>query len=523
MNDELDIDDILSAIQPAKKELKPTPEQEEILSQAHAKSSLMITAMAGCAKTTSIKLLARKMPLRPSLALAFNVKIKKELEAEFPSHFQVKTLNGLGHMAWCKATNKRCALDEKKIQDILKQLAKDDEVHLGDAFVLIMQLVRKARHAGLVPTGFPYEGIIPDTYESWESLADELYADLNEETHYYCGAVLREAIKQSYAGLIDYDDQIYMSALFGGAFSKYPIVMVDEAQDLSPLNHIQLRKSSSDRLIVVGDPRQAIYAFRGADSNSMANLRTLREDWVDLPLSTTFRCPRSVVLRQQLHAPGFNAADTAPEGEVIDWREKEDGWKIQDLEELGKPVAILCRNNAPIIACALRIIRSGRGCTVMGGEIGKQLVNLSRKVIPDDSTTYDNCLARIEEWRRNETIKARAQEKEERIGIISDKAECLIAVMENGDVKDAGGMRRVLNTMFQKDNLHIILATGHKSKGLEWPVVCHLDPWRIPSKWAKRALEKGHTAPMQQEMNLQYVIETRTKDKLVFANLEDMQ
>jgi hypothetical protein len=253
----------------------------------------------------------------------------------------------------------------------------------------------------------------------------------------------------------------------------------------------------------------------------METMRGLRSSWTDLTLSTTFRCPKSIVARQQSHAPGFNAAPQAPEGEVIDWREK-DEWSIGDLQNLGAPVAILCRNNAPIIACALRIIRSGRGCTVLGGEIGKQLINLSRKIISSDDTTYENSIALIEQWRRNETMKARALEKEERIGIINDRAECLIAVLDNSSAKTAGDMRRTLGTMFSKENLNIILATGHKAKGLEWPTVLHLDPWRIPSKWAVRALDEGHAAPMQQEMNLRYVIETRAQRTLVMANLEQM-
>lgn len=525
MSDTINIDDILNSVmdtvaKPTHK-FPPTPEQQAILDMAGDKRSMMITAMAGCAKTTSLKMLSKELPLRPSLALAFNKKIKLELEKEFPSHFQVKTLNGLGHMAWCKTINKRCQLNDSKIGDILKQMAKDNNASLGEAFVLILQLVRAARHAGLIPQGLQYEGLVTDTYENWQNIADTFYAEINDEVHYYATAVLKETIRQSYQGVIDYDDQIYMSALFGGAFSKFPLVMVDEAQDLSPLNHIQLRKSCSDRLIVVGDPRQAIYAFRGADSYSMETMRGLRKEWVDLPLSTTFRCPKAIVARQQGHAPGFTAAPQAPDGKVLDWMDR-DAWSVQELLAHGAPVAILCRNNAPLIAAALRIIRGGRGCTVLGGEIGKQLVNLSRKVVPNDDTPFENTCAAIDLWRRNEVTKARALEKEERIAIINDKAECLLAVMENGDCKNAGDMRRTLETMFRKENLSIILATGHKAKGLEWPVVCHLDPWRIPSKWAQRALDSGNTAPMQQENNLRYVIETRSKDTLVLANLEEM-
>lgn len=76
--------------------------------------------------------------------------------------------------------------------------------------------------------------------------------------------------------------------------------------------------------------------------------------------------------------------------------------------------------------------------------------------------------------------------------------------------------------MFSKDSLRITLATGHKAKGLEWPTVIHLDPWRVPSKYAKQALSEGHTIPMEQDLNLRYVIETRTMQKLILGDLETM-
>lgn len=57
--------------------------------------------------------------------------------------------------------------------------------------------------------------------------------------------------------------------------------------------------------------------------------------------------------------------------------------------------------------------------------------------------------------------------------------------------------------------------SGHKSKGLEWASVFHLDPWRIPSPFSR----KGEA--LEQELNLEYVITTRTKSELTLIDLED--
>lgn len=502
-----------------------TPEQQAIVSESRTPDSLMISAMAGCAKTTTLEMLSKHLPLRPSLALAFNVKIKKEMEKRFPKHFEIKTMNGLGHLAWQKAIGKRCIVDTSKIYNLLKEFFKAHK-DLNIEWSELSALISACRRNGLVPKPLDtqFRGILADTEASWELLADSVYIDITEELIWAAREILNQSITLSFQGTIDYDDQIYMSVLFGGVYPKFPQILVDEAQDLSPLNHRQVARCIADRITVCGDPRQAIYAFRGADSSSMGSMRALRKEWRDLPLSTTFRCPKIIVSRQLDHAPGFTAAPTNVEGEVYDWKEKE-SWTIRDVlsQSSGKSIAILCRNNAPIIACALRIIRGGTGCTVLGSEIGKGLVALSKKLLPSDDTSAEACVAKINSWREAEISIARANEKSERIAIITDRAECLIAVIESGPASSAGDLRRTLNTMFSKENLQITLSTIHKAKGLEWPVVVHLDPWRVPSKFAKRALEEGNPIPMQQEMNLRYVCETRTQDKLILANLEQME
>lgn len=502
--------------------ISPTPEQDAIIEAARASdTSIIISAMAGCAKTTSLRLLAKHLPMRPTLALAFNVRIKKELEKGFPGHFEVMTLNGLGHRAWCRAINKRCKVDTNKAYNAIKAVVNDLNLDSG-GFSTVSTLVKGARHAGLVPNPMSnqFPGLLPDDWASWEAIADSHYMDISDDVVHAARRALQSLIRQSFDGTIDYDDQIYMSTLFGGVFPRFPITLVDEAQDLSPLNHKQISKAAASRLIVCGDPRQAIYAFRGADSSSMESLRNLRDTWVELPLTTTFRCPKAIVARQQSHAPGFTAAPSAPTGEFHDWTDRQ--WNIADLQSLypDKHIAILCRNNAPIIAAALRIIRSGRGCTVLGSEIGKALVSLSKKILSADNIPAETCRQLIETWRARENSINEANGKYERISITNDRADCLLAVLDSGGALTSGQLRGTLTTMFTKENLSITLSTGHKAKGLEWPIVVHLDPWRIPSKWARNAAAEGHMVPMKQDLNLRYVIETRAQQVLINADLE---
>ena len=87
----------------------PTDEQQAIIDAACGRSqSLMIRAYAGCAKTSTLELLARALPAALQiLYIVFNVKNKKEAEARFPPNVVVKTINGLGHAAWGRALGRK--------------------------------------------------------------------------------------------------------------------------------------------------------------------------------------------------------------------------------------------------------------------------------------------------------------------------------------------------------------------------------------------------------------------------------
>lgn len=503
----------------------PTPEQAAIVDAAvNSPLSLMISADAGCAKTTALELAAWAMPPGPSLALAFGVKNKTELEKRFPPHFTVLTLNGLGHRAWGRACRQTLIVDDRKVGRLLTATAKDQGYALSkEQWSDVRSIVSHAQHLGLVPSDYPHKGLMVDTPESWMDIADALLVTDAEPLLPLARAVLCACIAESFTGLISYDDQIYMSALFNGNFPRFPRVFVDEAQDLSSINHLQIKRTLLDRLIVAGDDKQGIYAWRGADSSSMRSMRMLRKEWLDLRLSVTFRCPRVVVARQQSHAPGFTSAPSCVDGEIWDWAFNHDRWTWATIDpEPKQSVAILCRNNAPLMAIAMKLIRQGVGAVMLGREIGKGLVSLAKKIIPLDSIPASECRRLITQWADDQIEVAAANDKHEKIAGIEDRRDSLLAVLDSGPA-NSGAMRKALDELFSRASGRVTLSTIHKFKGLESDIVVHLDPWRIPSKWARLALSAGDDRPMQQELNLRYVVETRTRRTLILANLEDFQ
>jgi superfamily I DNA/RNA helicase len=287
-------------------------------------------------------------------------------------------------------------------------------------------------------------------------------------------------------------------------------VICDESQDISHLNRLQLMKSCGSRLIVAGDQKQGIYAFRGADGESMKRIKELKPDWIDLPLTVTWRCPKVVVARQLSHAPQYTAAPEAPEGNLIDLQ-GEKSWTIGNGI---MPSAILCRNNAPIISLAFSLLRKRIGIKVLGREFGKSLTTLVKKTA-GDSTSLETFVPAFTAWKEKEVRLALAAEKESKADRVTDQFESIMAVIESLSTPTTTELLFAIEQLFESSAGQIILSSGHKAKGLEWHTVLHLDPWRIPSKWAAT-----NPIAMEQEMNLKYVIETRAKDTLILANLE---
>lgn len=506
----------------------PTPEQQAIIHAAVNDSrSIMIIAYAGCAKTTtlSMSMQARADAGCPgdALYIVFNVRNKKEAEkaGQFPPGMQVKTLNGLGHAAIGRALGRKLVVDDRKLGKLVTHVlrnagTKDD----GDLWPQVRELVTSAMQAGLVPEKFKhYKGLVPDTEATWKGLCEftpnAAAIDLARE-------VLRQSIRMAFEGIISFDDQIYISTMFGGSFQQFGLVLVDEAQDLSPLQHLMVARSARDRIIAVGDQMQAIYGWRGASTSSMQDIRKLRNEWIDLPLRMTFRCPKVIVQRQQGHAKGFLAAESNDGGNFIQLYVAglEPKWNFSLITEItaaytNASTSVLCRNNAPLLSLAFKLIRDGVSCVMAGRDIGKGLQALAKKLLPDPATPRKDCVSTIHQWMDNETILA--PEKEESI---SDRGECLLAVIGQPAVQTAGQLSAALATLFARETGKVTLSSIHRAKGLEWDIVVHLDPWRIPSK---RVVKRGNPEELAQERNLRYVCETRTRRVLIEANLEDYE
>lgn len=468
-----------------------TDEQLAILTAARSSTdNLLISALAGAAKTSTLVLIAKALGTTSILSLAFNKKIAEEMKERLSANCQPKTLNGLGHQVWMQTIGKRLTLDKDKTYNIVNGLidAMDDRTK-GEFYPVMAETLRainEAKTAGYMPTKFGRGLMNEDELFAW---LDEAPTPLQEDI---IVAASERSVQLGMEGTIDFNDQILLPTIFTSTFPQFPLVLVDEAQDLSALNHAMLRKIAKKRIIAVGDSCQAIYGFRGAHENSMELLKAefgMRE----LTLSVSFRCPVTVVEEARWRAPHMKYPEWAKPGTVT----SREAWTIEDIPQES---AILCRNNAPLFRTALRFLAAGRFAQLIGNDIGKNMLKILKKFGPGDmpqATVFE----KIEAWKELKLLKSRSPDS------IHDQAECLALFAEQGPNLSAA--IAYAEAIFNSQG-PVKLMTIHKAKGLEFENVFILD---------RHLIRRGRG----QEDNLAYVAITRAKQSLTYITTEGFQ
>ena len=69
------------------------------------------------------------------------------------------------------------------------------------------------------------------------------------------------------------------------------------------------------RFLFIGDSKQAIYSFAGADCHSIENIKRQFSPQ-ELPLNICYRCAKKVIKLAQQDVPTIESAPNAIEGEV---------------------------------------------------------------------------------------------------------------------------------------------------------------------------------------------------------------
>lgn len=460
----------------------------------NALGNAVIEAVAGSGKTTTmVEAFKRVAAGLSKIYLAFNKSIAVELGSR---GVNAKTFHGLCYGPVTRAMKVK-TVNADKVRDIIDARMGDDEARMYGAFV--NKLVSLGKNSGI-------GCLIEDTEQNWNELAQHHDMELDSENADYAKA-LRSASEilqvSNLAPSLDFDDLLYLAVKNGIALPKFDFIGVDEAQDTNAIQRAVIRKimHPKSRLMAVGDSAQAIYGFRGADSNSL-NLIAEEFDAIKLPLTVSYRCPTSVVEHARQWVSHIEAAPDAPAGKVIS---KGDDWKPKDFRPND---LVVCRTTRPLVSLAYRLMQARVPVRIMGKEIGQGLKSLIKRM---NSNGIEDLVRRLENYTQREVEKARAKKQDQKMEAIQDKTSCVLFLIRSlkETKRTVPGLYEVIDQLFSDQKNTVVLATIHKSKGMEADRVCWLNSSKCPAKWAKLPWQQ------EQERNLAYVATTRAKKELI--------
>jgi superfamily I DNA/RNA helicase len=458
--------------------------------------NLVVRARAGTGKTTTAIAALEHAPPGGKVITAFNRHIAAELKRRVynpDGDIDVKTLHGLGLATIGRTFGRGIEVDpDKGIQIARKVAATVPEPKDDEARQVYKELPRALKHlAGLFKNAQP-----ADLKEArrmvyaFDCYNQHFPASQMAELAARC---LQLAAQERYR--IDYDDMIYFPRKFNLVPAPHSLVVIDELQDMNR-GQLHLVLGAGRRIIAIGDEKQAIYRWRGADSKAMKRVIEALDAEV-LPLSTTYRCDRAIVeyVKTTLFGLGdFQARDDAGDGKVYEVEHDELDPRPGDY--------VLSRWNAPLVRHALDAANEGHKVCVVGSDIAKRLSGMLR-----DSKLQDpgQVPAWATEQANGEAETMREEARDDQIPAMLDRYSVLMSMSEHAT--SMSHLRTIIRTLFTDtpSGRAVTFSTVHKAKGHERDRV-----WLL----MEGIKEPGKN---EEEDNIHYVAATRAKHELVLV------
>jgi superfamily I DNA/RNA helicase len=544
--------------------MKPSKYQQEILDWlTNGNGNATCNAVAGSGKTTTLKLAAEKlqsMSYQPKdiKVIVFGKQNSLDLISKFGREwkYSIQTLHSVGFRILQQEIGK-FRRDERVVSSKYRRIAQD--------WKLIPKKTKKRGDPASAKDVYPrmgtrecasrqrtYKGSLTESkaisrvehFLTLIDLARLKLSDLSVESikgiahhHNLEGIHDFKRVSKAIANIliegqeqaindhrIDFTDMVWLPVEWGlnerNWFQTYKFVLVDECQDL---NAAQLELSlmlagDRGRMLYVGDPKQAIFGFSGADNRSYQNI-VERTQASELPLSLCYRCPSShidLVNRIYPEIPIESTEDAAPG--TLESIEEADLWNEEHPSHLVVGDMVLSRKTAPLVSLCIRLIGRGIAATVKGKDIGKQIKSELEAIADITGFRYEEFNLFVEQYREfkfqtYENLDNAPSLKEN----LADKLNALSTIYSSQpNAKSVFHLCDYIDDLFSDDESPITLSTCHRAKGLEGDRIFIIKPEDMPMTW-----ESQLGWQKEQEDNLLYVALTRSKSALYIVGKPD--
>jgi DNA helicase-2/ATP-dependent DNA helicase PcrA len=489
----------------------PSPFQEDIFAAWTAirpsHQHLSVNAVAGSGKSTTLEMALKKKPNEPALFCAFNRHIVDAAEPRFKgTRVKIATAHSIGMQTLGRSLPKRPRLDDNKYRKLVREYVREFQADYKEDHEATKRIGDLIKFARLTLTDYSNLGAMIQMVRRFN-------LDFDTKDKHAVESLLNHGQRLAETnGEIDFTDMIYLPVRLKMQPNQYPRVAVDECQDLSTAARRLLISccAPGGRMLFVGDPRQAIMAFAGADANAYDEIH--RElGTLPLPLSICYRCPGDVVKMAQEIVPQIEARPGAPAG-TIDWRTEEDLHKQAQPGDL-----IMCRKNAPLLKHCLRLIRNGLHARVRGRDVGKEIANLIRS-IGSTINSYDQFPDAVEfYYHQQKAVLVAKDASDAQLEMLDDKcttvSECFAGLL---DCRSVDELAARIETIFSDYGTAIWFSSIHRAKGLEANRTWILEFDRLGEPIGRN----GSNEEATQELNLKYVALTRSLDTMFLMKRE---
>lgn len=486
--------------------------------------NLIVRARAGTGKTSTIVEALKYAPEKKICLAAFNKVIAEDLKERVPPWVDVRTLHSLG-LAFIRRAFPKVRIDAKgnrawfltdwgihhfeqmtfAIADV-ELPAPDQDTRRN---IVIMHTFLRERCALQIRKFDPdvQDIAFMAGIEAVLSAADVNYELAGNWAFSHCAHAATLAAWQAMQDTeeIDFADMLFLPLALNLVRPVYDLMVVDEAQDMTRQQLDLALAACVGRVILVGDDKQAIYGWRGADSGCLDRLKKqLMAD--ELPLTVTYRCPKRVVKVAQQFVPDIRHSELANPGIA-----KENVEMDFLLANVAPGDFVLSRTNIDLIDLYWRIVNQGEPAILRGGDVGQRALRILKSFGVNTLPRVEHaCNTWIREQRENILATAHLLTTEQRSGVerVYNDTKQTIALLDafRQKARDYTHLLHLIKSSFTDavSQNAITFSTVHKAKGLETDNV-----------WL---LGETFSAQDDEERNICYVAVTRARKCLYLVD-----
>lgn len=475
-------------------EHKPTDEQVAALTASDAGATLKIKAYAGAGKTSTLKMLALRKMRKRGRYLAFNKAIAEAAKSNFPDSVKCSTWHSMAYHQVPEYLRAKLNLPTERPQDLASRYG------LGP--IRVPSIMGKTVEISAYQLGSMIKDGSARFCRSAQPAPDERHIQtsdmLDDKTSDELRTMMLPHVKRHWEECISQQSRMGISPdVYLKVWEQSnPVIhadyiLADEMQDADGLMLAVLRRQTHLQALVVGDPYQQIYEWRGA-VNAMDYVRA---EQVILTESFRFGQRFAVLASKVLKLLG----ETVP----LRGQANIQSTLVEDPDTRPTVDAVLCRKNATVIGELAAGLEAGHRVAVRANV--KDILAFADgadRLMQGQRAWSPTSLVLFESWKEVQDYSKTFAGRD------------LLPIVTIIDNQGTAYLRSLLTRITIEKDADYVISTIHGAKGLEW------DRVRVCGDFRFKQEENGGMTLTDEEKRLLYVGLTRARCEMDVSGLK---